>query len=366
MTRTVAVAHDWFVNRGGAERVALSIAEAFPGAPMFTAGVMPERTFPEVAQLDLRLSELAPKMGEDFRKLLLRYPKAFTDLRADGFDTVVASSTAFAHHISTDGCLIVYCHAPPRFLWDPRYVKSSVKPWLRAFVRPVLASLRRKDAAAAGRVHRYIANSRTTAARIARTYGLRADVIPPPVLTRRFAIGPRTEEAWLMVGRLIGHRGFDLAIEAFTQMGKPLIVIGDGPARLALEAAAGDTIEFLGAVDDTELAKLYGGARGVIVPGVEDFGLVPLEANASGRPVVARAAGGALETIVDGVTGLLFREPKPSAAIEAVRRAEAMNFDPRALRAHSERFDEAVFHSRLREAVAASEACVTCLRKGNP
>ncbi|MFP5225616.1 MAG: glycosyltransferase [Actinomycetota bacterium] len=360
MTQSVAVAHDWFVNRGGAERVALSIADAFPGSPMFTAGVALESTFPEVARLDLRLSDLSSKMDEDFRKLLPRYPRAFSGLNADGFDAVVASSTAFAHHISTDGCLIVYCHAPPRFLWDRSYLKTSVKPSLRPFVRLMLASLRRKDRAAATRVHRYIANSRTTAAKIARTYGLRADVVPPPVHTGRFEIGPRTDEAWLMVGRLLGHRGFELAIEAFTQMGKPLIVVGDGPARPQLQAAAGEHVSFLGSVDDDELARLYGRARGVIVPGVEDFGLVPLEANASGRPVVARAAGGALETIVDGVTGLLFREPKPSALIETVRRAEAMNFDPRALRAHAERFDEAVFQARIREIVDASRTCITC------
>lgn len=366
MTRRVALAHDWFVNRGGAERVAVSMARAFPDAPMFVAGVRLDQTFPEVAELDLRMSRLQERLGEGdaFRRLLGRYPGAFAKMDTTGFDAVLVSSTAFAHHLRTDGCLIVYCHAPPRFLWDPGYLKTSVRPWLRPFVGPVIARLRRKDLAAAGRAHRYLANSRTTAAKIASIYGIRAEVLAPPVQTDRFAIGPRTQDAWLAVGRLLPHRGFDLAVDAFTQMGIPLVVIGDGPARAALEARAGDRVTFLGAVDDAELARWYGQARGVVVPGIEDFGLVPLEANASGRPVVARSAGGARETVIDGVTGVLFGEPLTSAVMDAVRRAEAMSFDARALRTHAERFDESLFHAKLREIVAASETCVTCQRRG--
>lgn len=362
----VALAHDWFVNRGGAERVALALAGIYPDAPMFTALAFPDASFPEVASLDLRVSALQDRVGtpERFRRYLSSYPKAFAAMDATGFDAVVASTTAFAHHIRTDGCLIAYCHQPPRFLWEPGVARGLAPAPLRPFVSLVIRRLRSLDLAAAARVHRYIANSKTTAKRIAERYGQRATVVHPPVDTSRFAIAPRTAENWLLVSRLLPHRDVELAVRAFNELRIPLIIVGDGPDRARLEALAAPSISFVGSVDDAELIRLYGEARGVIVPGIEDLGLVPIEANASGRPVVARASGGALETMIDGLTGSLFLEPTVAAVSRAVRRAGTLGVDPEVLRRHAERFDIRLFEARMREIVDARSNCIACQRSG--
>lgn len=361
----VALAHDWFVNRGGAERVALELASIYPDAPMFTALAFPEATFPEVASLDLRISDLQGRVRdpERFRRYLRAYPAAFASLDASGFDAVVASTTAFAHHLRTDGCLIAYCHQPPRFLWEPG-VANRLVPWpLRPIAALAIRRLRRLDLEAAARVHRYVANSKATANRIAERYGVRATVVHPPVDTARFHIAPRTEEHWLLVSRLLPHRDVELAVRAFNELRAPLIIVGDGPDRGRLASIAGDTITFAGTVEDVELIRLYGSARGVIVPGVEDLGLVAIEANASGRPVVARASGGALETMIDGLTGSLFLEPTVPAVTRAIRRAESLGVDPGVLRSHAERFDRRLFDARIRELVEARTSCIACQRR---
>jgi glycosyltransferase involved in cell wall biosynthesis len=360
----IALAHDWFVNRGGAERVALTLASMYPDAPMFTALAHPEMSFPEVGALELRTTSLQQRIRDPrrFRRALRRYPAAWAELDATGFEVVVASTAAFAHHLRTDGCLIAYCHQPPRFLHDPAIAKR-LAPWFARPILPaVLAGLRRLDLEAAARVHRYVANSKVTAERIERLYGVRASVVHPPIETHRFAIAPRTQEHWLVVSRLLPHRDVELAIRAFTEMRMPLVVVGDGSDRQRLEAIAGSSVRFLGAIDDETLITLYGEARGVVVPGIEDLGMVALEANASGRPVVARGVGGALETVIDGLTGTLFVEADPSALARAVRRAEELAVDPQVLRSHAERFDRRVFEAKIRDLVAARTACLACQR----
>lgn len=364
MSSRVALAHDWFVNRGGAERVAVTLASIFPEAPMFTAVAFPDASFAEVSGLDLRTSSLQDRIREPnaFRRQLMRYPAAWAALDASGFDAVIASTTAFAHHIRTDGCLIAYCHQPPRFIYDPSVARGLAPGWARPLLKPLLSRSEKQDRAAAGRVHRYVANSRVTAKRILDIYGVRATVVHPPVDTARFAIAPRTEDHWILVSRLLPHRDVALAIAAFRELGWKLVIVGEGPDRPRLERLAGDNIIFAGSVDDAQLAKLYGTARGAIVPGIEDLGLVALEANASGRPVVARARGGSLETIQDGATGCLFLEPTTSAVVRALRRAESMSFDAAALREHAMRFDREIFATRMREIVEARNTCLRCQR----
>lgn len=363
---SVALVHDWFVNRGGAERVALALARTFPDAPMFTGLAHLEDTYPEVASLDLRTSNLQGRIprGEGFRRHLLRYPKAFAELDATGFDVVLAQTTAFSHHVKTDGCLIAYAYTPPRFLYDPGYDRGMAPLWARPAIPAAFAWLRRRDQAAAKRAHRYIAGSQTGAARLLRAYGVRAQVVTPPVDVSRFRIGPRSEDHWIVVSRLLPHRGVDLAVKTFTELRRPLVVVGDGPMRAELEAMAGETIRFAGSIGDDELVRLYGSARGALVCGVEDFGLVPLEANASGRPVVARGVAGALETVIDGVTGALFRDATVEGVSRAIRQAEALGSDAQMLRAHALRFDEASFAENMRAVVASSEGCLVCARSG--
>lgn len=363
---SIALAHDWFVNRGGAERVAISLARTFPDAPMFTAVAHLEDTYPEVASFELRTSRLQGRVGrgDAFRRHLLRYPGAFAALDARGFDVVLAQTTAFAHHLMTDGCLVAYAYTPPRFLYDRGYVRGLAPVWAKPGIGFALAWLRRRDRVAASRVHRYVAGSQTGADRLEQVYGVRASIVTPPVDVSRFQLGPRTDDHWLVVSRLLPHRGVELAVRTFTELRKPLVVVGEGPMRAELEAKAGDTVRFTGAISDEELARLYASARGALVCGIEDFGLVPLEANASGRPVVARAEGGALETVIDGVTGALFRDPTVEAVSRAVRRAEALEADAQLLRAHALRFDEDAFASKMRAIVAATDSCLACARRG--
>lgn len=354
----VALVHDYLVNRGGAERVVLALRRGWPDAPIFTSVAHLDATFPEFADADIRTSWLQRLSGTPatFRRLLPLYPAAFRSLRLDGFDVVVSSSAGFAHHVRPRGARhIVYCHAPPRFLWDERYDHAAVAPdWARPLLPAALAALRRADRRASARADRYVANGERTRLAIARVYARDATVVHPPVAVDRFTIGSGPGEHHLLVGRLMPHRNHELAVRAFTQMQRRLIVVGDGPNAAALRALAGPTVEFRGAIDDDELRELYASARGLVVPGEEDFGIAPLEANASGRPVVALGIGGATETVIDGVTGVLFREETPEALAAAVERADDIGFEPARLRGHADRFDVSVFVAAMRKVVEGS------------
>lgn len=337
----------------------------FPAAPVFTALYHPDATFDAFRDADVRPSWLQrfSRDPDRFRRFLPMFGGAFRRLRLEGFDVVVSSSAGFSHQVRPSAaCHIVYCHTPPRFLWDEVYDHSVAPAWARPLVPAVIARLRARDRRAAGRAHLYVANSHVTARRIRTVYGRRSVVVHPPVEVERFATGP-TGDYYLLVGRLLPHRDFDVAIDAFTRLGRRLVVVGDGPARAGLERVAGPSIEFRGAVSDSQLAALYGGCRGVIVPGVEDFGIVPLEANASGRPVIAQGAGGVLETVSDGFNGVLFAERSPAALAAAIRRRESMRFDPEALRAHAARFSERAFAQRLAGVIdGARNGCLECAR----
>jgi glycosyltransferase involved in cell wall biosynthesis len=351
----VAIAHDYFVNRGGAERTALALQRIWPGAPIFTAVYAPDSTYEHLRALDVRTSFLQ-KLGaseSSFRRYLPLFPRAFRSLRIDGFDVVVASSAGFAHHVRPRGArTVVYCHTPPRFLWDERYRHDDVAPrWARPLLPPTLATLRRADKRAAQRAGVYVANGERTRAQIALFYERTSVVVHPPVECARFRADAARTDEYLMVGRLLPHRNMHLAVEAFTRSGRRLVVVGDGPARASLQASAGKTVRFEGAVPDDALAELYARARGVVVPGEEDFGIVPLEANASGAPVVALGKGGVVETIVDGQTGVLFADESADALEAAVARAETISWDPAKLRAHALRWDEPVFAARMRDIV---------------
>jgi glycosyltransferase involved in cell wall biosynthesis len=286
-------------------------------------------------------------------------------MRIEGFDIVLSSTTGFAHHVRPrGGCHIAYCHAPPRFLWNPAYRRSDVVPApLRPLAGIAVRALRRSDRKAASGPHATIANSMATAERLRALYGREATIIHPPVDVTKFRIAPNTRDEFLLVSRLLDHKNVDVAVRAFSKTGRRLIVAGDGPARPALESIAGPTVEFRGALGDEELATLYGRCRGVVVTSEEEFGITPLEANASGRPVVALRAGGTLETVIDGVTGILYAPANPAALLDAVERAAATTFDPDSLRAHAEQWSESVFAARLSAFIDRSAAaCMTCER----
>lgn len=362
----VALVHDYLVNRGGAEKVVLALHRLWPEAPIFTSLYHPASTFEEFRGADVRTSFLQrfSRDASSFRRFLPLFGRAMASLRIEGYDVVLASTAGFGHFVQPrEACLIAYCHTPPRFLWDDRYDVAGMTPsWARPLLPATLRLLRRADRRAALRVHTYIANSNFVARRIERIYRRRAFVINPPVETPRFAPAERTSDYYLMVGRLLPHRNMQLAVRAFTAMERRLVVVGDGPVAAELRALAGPTIEFAGAVDDVALADLYGACRAVIVPGEEDFGIVPLEANAAGKPVVALRRGGVLETVADGFNGVLFDDETVDSLTEAVERVERLGFDVEMVRAHAQRFDETAFAARMREIVEGSTMCMECAR----
>jgi glycosyltransferase involved in cell wall biosynthesis len=363
----VAIVHDYLTQRGGAERVVLSLHRTFPEAPIFTSVYAPERTFPEFRTADVRVSYLQhlPLSRRAFRAYLPLYPSAFESLSLRGFDAVISSSSGWAHGVKTGTAFhVCYCHTPARWLYDqtayleqggplPQLTSGPLRSRLsgRALsvaLAPVLTWLESRDRRVASEVDLYIANSSVVQARIRERYGRRATVIHPPVALGSDALVPLPEEGfYLVVARLLPYKRVDLAIRACNRKGARLVVAGEGPARPALERLAGPTVTFVGRASDQQLRDLYVGSRALLQCGSEDFGIAPLEANAAGRPVVALGAGGAVETVVDGETGILFAEQTESSVLEALDRLEAASWDPKDLRSHAERFGEARFAEQI-------------------
>jgi glycosyltransferase involved in cell wall biosynthesis len=348
----VAIAHDYLNQRGGGERVVLEIARQWPDAPIHTTLYRRDSTFAAFAERDVRTSWLDRlPIDRRFRAALPLYPSAIASLGALDAELVVSSSSGWAHAVRArpGATHVCYCHTPARWLWDPAaYSPSALR---RAALSPLTAALRRWDLAAARRPTAYVANSERTRAAIARIYGRHARVIPPPVGVERFTPRPRGERL-LVVSRLLAYKRVDLAVEAATRAGIGLDVVGDGPLLGDLRDRAGPSVRFHGRVDDATVTELLEGCRALVLPGVEDFGIVPVEANAAGKPVVAFGAGGVCETQVAGVTAAYFHEPSAEALLDAVRGADGLAAEPAALRAHAERFAPATFRRRLADEVA--------------
>jgi glycosyltransferase involved in cell wall biosynthesis len=350
----VALIHDYLTEMGGAERVVLALTRMFPDAPLYTS-VYDAEACPEFADSDVRttfMQRLTRRKGVS-KALFPLFPAAFRRLDLGGFDLVVSSSSGFAHHVrAPDGARhVCYCHNPPRFLWQPEdYFRGRLVT--RRLLGPALARLRRLDLEAARRVDEYVANSATVAARIRTTYGREAEVIHPPVDTGSFEITHERSGRFLVVSRLLAYKRIELAVEAATRFDLPLDVIGDGPDRRRLERLAGPSVRFLGRCPDDVVRHALSRCIALVLPGAEDFGLTPVEAQASGRPVVAFAAAGALETVRDGITGFLFHESRARSLAAAMARASAFALPAEQLRAWSERFDSRIFARNLDSVIA--------------
>jgi len=358
----LALAHEYFAARGGAERVVEVLHAMWPEAPVHTF-FHDARRYGPLAGWVLRTSYLQqlPLGGGAHRLLLPLYPGAAARLRvAEGTDLLLSSTSAFIKGISLPESTVhvAYCHSPTRYLWDRSdvYVDEEVPVPLRPLVRDLLARLREDDLRAARRVDRWIANSRTVQARIARYYGADSVVVHPPVEVDRFRPGDRGD-FWLFVpSRLVAYKRGDLAVEVFGRLGMRLIVVGDGRERRALERRAKDNVTFAGRVDDATLCDLLGAARGLIFPGEDDFGMVCVEALASGTPVVALGAGGATEIVRDGIDGALVPRPDADAFEQAVLRVEGHPPDREALRRRAREFDRPLFEEAMRAVVAEAHA----------
>jgi len=350
----IALVHDHLVQDGGAEKVLLALQDVFPNAPTYTLLYDPKRVSAEFAGKDIRTSFLQrlPFGLKKYQWLLPFMPAATESYDLSAFDVVVSSSSAFAKGVITrPGAVhICYCHTPTRYLWSDThsYVRDVKAPKLLKIGLPMLLNkLRIWDRLSADRVDRFVANSRTVADRIRKYYDRDSVVIHPPVETEKFSISDAPGTYFLAGGRLVSYKRFDLVIQAFNRLGLPLKIFGDGPLFEPYRKEARPNIEFTGKVSDEEKAALYRGAIAFIHPQEEDFGITALESMASGRPVIAYRKGGALETVVEGVTGAFFEDQEWEELATAVIRFDASAYDPRAIRAHAEAFDVALFKRRI-------------------
>jgi glycosyltransferase involved in cell wall biosynthesis len=356
--RRVALVHDYLNQFGGAERVVCELASTFPGAPIYTSVYHRDLTWPEFDRAEVLTTWLQhlPLSRKRFKWLLPAYPFVFAGMRLSGYDLVISSSSSFAKGIQVDPGTthICYCHTPTRFLWfyDDYVERERLSTGTRRLLAPLIEVLKTWDLVTCHRPDHYIANSTTVQRRIREIYHRESRVIFPPVNVHRFAVSALDQGFYLIVSRLVSYKRIDLAVEAFNRLGLPLVVIGDGPHRRALEASSGPNVRFLGYRSDREVDSYFQQCRGFIFPGTEDFGITPLEANACGKPVIAYAAGGALDTIVEGLNGTFFSAPTAEALAEAVLRAERTPWNPRAIRTHAEQFSPEVFRRHLLEFVA--------------
>jgi glycosyltransferase involved in cell wall biosynthesis len=361
MSASVALVHDYLTQRGGAERVVLTLVRAFPGAPIFTSFYEPRTTFPEFAATDIRplfLNRLKA-LRRNHRLALPLLAPAFSHLVDVDADVVVCSSSGWAHGARVSGLKIVYCHTPAHWLYQQeRYLRGR-----GAAVRTVAAALRpslvRWDRSAASSADKYVANSGAVAERIARIYGIDAEIVPPPpALTP----GGPTEPAdglepgfLLCVSRLLPYKNVDAVVRAFADLpDERLIVAGTGPDEAALRALAGPNVTFVGRVTDAELRWLYRASDAIVAAGHEDFGLTPLEAASFGKPAVVLRWGGFLDTVEEGESGVFFESPTAEAVASAVRELRAAPWQEDAIRKRAARFSEARYIERMRAIAGVS------------
>jgi glycosyltransferase involved in cell wall biosynthesis len=359
----VALVHDWLTGMRGGERCLEVFCELFPDAPLFTLLHVPGSVSPVIEDRRIVTSfvQRLPSAATRYRQYLPLFPAAVRALSLDGYDLVLSLShcVAKAVRVPPDALHLCYCFTPMRYVWDLEDDYARGAGWLtRAALPPMAAALRRWDRRTRG-VDEFVAISHHIADRIRRAYGRPSEVIHPPVDVARFRLAEAIDDYYLVVSALVPYKRVDLAVAAAGRLGRRLVVVGSGPEEARLRALAGPGVTFLGRRPDAEVAELYARCQAVLFPSVEDYGIVPLEAAAAGRPTIALARGGALETMVgldegaEPPTAVFFAEPTVDALAGAMTAFEAAadRFDPHALRARAERFDRPRFARHLREYV---------------
>jgi glycosyltransferase involved in cell wall biosynthesis len=359
----VAIIHDWFYVRAGAERVVEVLVDIFPQADLFALFARPETMSPELRKRKLTTSWLQkiPFIHRFHRHTLMFHPLALEQFDFSGYDLVISSTSGSVKGILTPPSTlhVCYCYTPMRYIWD---MYSSYLHGMSPITRFVFAltahKIRMWDYIAAGRVDQFACDSHFVASRIKKFYRRTSEVIYPPIDVQSLQIADRQEDYYLALGRLVNYKRFDLAIEACNLLKRPLKIIGTGPELRRLKRIAGPTIEFLGSIPDAQKHAMLAKCRALIFPGEEDFGIVPVEAQAHGRPVIALAAGGALETVVGldhdtsscmAPTGVFFREQTAQSLANAIKQFEARStcFKPELIRDHALQFDTSVFRERM-------------------
>lgn len=371
----LALVHDFLAHEGGAERVLKAMQEVWPEAPTFVLFHDRERADSTFLKRDIRPSFLqrAPGIKTKYNWYVSLMPSAIESHNLSEYDVVLSSASAFAKGVITrPGAIhISYCHTPTRYLWTDthRYVDELKAPrFIKKFLPPVLSNLRVWDRLAAERVDAFIANSETVRGRIKKYYQRDADVIHPPVdvANSKLQMANSLGNYYLVGGRLVAYKRFDLVVAAFNKLGIPLKVFGEGPEEEKLREMAKPHIEFLGKVSDETKAELYRNCIAFIHPHIEDFGITAIEAMASGRPVIALPEGGARETVVAGITGDFLDEQSWENLAHHVIRFKPENFNPQVIRRHAETFDTAVFKEKIRTYVESAWANREGLRLRGP
>jgi glycosyltransferase involved in cell wall biosynthesis len=351
----VAIVHDWLTGMRGGEKVLLSLLNLFPDATIFTLLHVRGSVAPEIEAREIRTTfvQHLPGAARRYRHYLPLFPAAAASLDVSGFDLVISSSHCVAKGVRVvpPAVHICYCHTPMRYIWDrfdEYFGRERVGVVSHHLIRLVAEGLRGWDLATAPRVHHFVANSRYVAGRIRRCYGRDSTVIPPPVDADFFTPGPPQDGTYdLVVSALAPYKRLELVLEAYRDTGRPLKIVGTGPEAARLQAIASKEVSFLGHVEDQTLRDLYRGCRTVIMPGVEDFGIVPLEAMACGRPAIVFAEGGGPESVIDGETGLVFAEATPEALRACVDSIQGLRFNTAVLRQRAEAHSRQVFEAKL-------------------
>jgi glycosyltransferase involved in cell wall biosynthesis len=353
----IAIIHDWLTNVAGAERVLENLMSTYPDAQLFTSVVMRDNLNENFKERNIKTSFLQ-KLPNFIKKrhqwLFPLYPLAFESFDLSGYDIVISSSTCASKGVitGTNTIHICYCHTPMRYVWEQKEHYEKRMGILNKFLFRVLEHyMRIWDYASSQRVDYFIANSHEVRKRIKKTYGRDSVVIYAPVRCSYFLPSETDGDFYLVISRLVTPKRFDLAVQACSELGKKLFVIGNGPELKYLKKIAGDNIKFFGYLQDDEVKKYMSECKALLFPGEEDFGIVPIEIMSCGRPVIAYGKGGVLDTVVDGKTGVLFNEQTVESLKEAIEKFEGMVFDKWVIREHALKFDESVFRERIREFV---------------
>jgi len=357
--RRVALVHDWLTGMRGGEKVLEAICELFPDATRFALLHIPGAVSGTIEARPVRTSfiQRLPGSHRYYRPLLPLFPAAVEQFDLDDFDLVISTSHCAAKSVVPPGRTphLCYCFTPMRYAWDQfdaYFGPDRVGAAASRMFRWGLSAMARWDVATAGRVSRYVAISQYVAARIRRYYNRGASVVYPPVDTALFRpSGKPPGASLLIVSALVPYKRIDLAIRACALAGAPLRIVGRGPELARLRETAGPSVEFLGSLSDEQVRTAYQDAAAVLLPGIEDFGIVPVEAQACGRPVIALAEGGACETVIDGSTGILVAEPTDTAFAAAIDRVRRVRFDATAIRQHAVRFSRERFHAAFKQQV---------------
>jgi len=359
----LALVHDYLTQYGGAERVLQAFEDVFPKSPIYTL-LYDEKTMKDFFRPDkikTSFMQRLPFAAGHHRGFLLFMPMAIEQFDFSKYNVVVSDSASYAKGVITnpETLHICYCHTPLRYAWDDsqKYIKEFPVSRLIKSVLPILMSyIRIWDRQASKRVDKFIANSGFVASRIKKYYKKDAHVIYPPVDVSFFDNNEKPGDYFLMVGRLISYKKFDLGIRAFNKLGLPLKIVGSGPELKKLKKISADNIEFLGELRGEDVKKVYAGSRALIFPQEEDFGLVSVESMAAGRPIIAFKAGGALEIIKEGVSGVFFDEQTEESLVGAVKKFENMKFDASIIKREAKKFDKEEFKKKIKDFVDKSYA----------